>query len=55
MGEGWRILSGEQAQELIDNCNWEWVNNYENSEVNGIVGISIINGAKIFLPAAGYA
>lgn len=31
MGEGWRILSGEQAQELIDNCNWEWVNNYENT------------------------
>jgi len=54
-GERWRIPSGEQAQELIDNCQWEWVINYENSGVNGRLGISKINGAKIFLPAAGYA
>ena len=55
LGEGWRIPSGEQAQELIDNCNWEWVVNYANTEINGRLGISKINGAKIFLPAAGYA
>ena len=55
LGERWRIPSGEQAQELIDYCQWEWVNNYEGSGVNGMVGISKINGAKVFLPASGYA
>ncbi len=55
LGENWRIPSGEQALELINNCKWEWINNYENSGVNGRLGISKINGASIFLPAAGYA
>jgi uncharacterized protein (TIGR02145 family) len=55
LGNGWRIPSGKQAQELIDNCNWEWVTNYENTGVNGRLGISKNNGARIFLPAAGYA
>ena len=55
LGERWRIPSGEQAQELIDYCQWGWVNNYEGSGVNGMLGISKINGAKVFLPASGYA
>lgn len=54
LGEEWRMPSGEQAQELIDNCIWKWVENYENTQVNGMLGISKINGAAIFLPAAGY-
>lgn len=54
LGDRWRIPSGQQAQELIDNCKWEWVKNYENSGVNGMLGVSKINGAIIFLPAAGY-
>ena len=55
LGNGWRIPSGEQAQELIDNCNWEWVANYNDSGVNGRLGVSKINGERIFLPAAGKA
>lgn len=54
LGNDWRIPSGPQAQELIDNCDWEWVNNYNGTEVNGMLGKSKHNGATIFLPAAGY-
>lgn len=54
LGPDWRIPSGDQAQELIDNCNWQWVENYDGVEIKGVLGTSKINGAKIFLPAAGY-
>ena len=54
LGDKWRIPTGQQAQELVENCDWEQVTNYEQSGVNGRLGISKINGAKIFLPAAGY-
>lgn len=54
LGEKWRIPTGEQAQELIDNCNWKWVENYNNTQVNGMLGVSKINSAAIFFPAAGY-
>lgn len=54
LGEDWRIPSGQQAQELVDNCNWQWVTNYEGSGANGMSGVSKINGNIIFFPAAGY-
>lgn len=54
LGDNWRLPSGTQAQELIDNCSWEWVENYNITEVNGMLGKSKHNGATIFLPAAGY-
>lgn len=54
LGSGWSTPSGSQAQELIDNCKWEWVSNYENTGIDGMLGISKINGNKIFLPASGY-
>lgn len=53
-GSEWRIPSAEQSKELIDNCNWEWKENFEDSGVNGILGVSKSNGQQIFLPAAGY-
>lgn len=54
LGDNWRLPSGTQAQELIDNCSWEWVENYNITEVNGMLGKSKHNGATIFLPTAGY-
>ena len=54
LGENWSLPSGEQAQELIDNCIWKWVENYDNTQVNGMLGVSKINKAVIFFPAAGY-
>ena len=45
LGEDWRIPSGEQAQELVDNCNWKWVEDYNGIKICGKLGISKINGA----------
>ena len=49
-GGGWRIPSGEEWQELIDNCDWEWVS------INGVPGTRLtsrINGKSLFFPAGG--
>ncbi len=49
-GSGWRMPSEEQIQELIDNCTSEWTTR---NGVNGRLFTSKINGASLFLPAAG--
>ena len=54
LGYDWNIPSGDQSQELIDNCIWAWVSSYDGVQVGGMLGTSKINGARIFLPAAGY-
>jgi len=49
-GPEWRMPSEDQIQELLDNCTTEW------TTLNGVVGrlfTSNINGASLFLPAAG--
>ena len=48
-GNNWSMPTAEQFQELLDNCNWEFVGNgYKvSSKVEG-------NNNSIFLPAAGY-
>lgn len=50
LGEGWRMPTHEQCEELSLNCYWEW------TEVNGKGGFKITgpSGKAIFLPAAGY-
>ena len=48
--KGWRMPTKDEIQELIDNCDMEWVT------VHGKKGMkftSKINGKSIFLPAAG--
>lgn len=50
-GDGWRMPTDKEMQELIDNCNTTWTTR------NGIIGMlftSKTNGKSIFLPAAGY-
>lgn len=49
-GDGWRLPTKEEAQELLDNCTWNW------GEQNGVPGVTVVasNGNSIFLPAAGY-
>ena len=48
-GDGWRMPTQEEMQELMDCCEWEWVS------VNGVKGYRVSgNGNSIFLPAAGY-
>ena len=50
-GEMWRMPSLEQIQELANNCTTQWTTI---NEVNGVLFTSNINGASLFVPAAGY-
>ena len=50
-GATWRIPTQEEVQELIANCTFVWTN-YKSA--TGFEITSKINGAKIFMPAAGY-
>lgn len=47
-GDGWRLPSQTEFQELVDNCTWEW------TEMNGVAGrrATAPNGNSIFFPAA---
>ena len=50
LGGSWRMPTHEEQEELIHNCEGEWIT------INGIKGIELtskINGNSIFLPAAG--
>ena len=49
-GAEWRMPSLEQMQELMDNCTTEWT---MRNGVSGFLFTSNINGASLFLPAAG--
>ena len=51
LGAPWRMPTGEEFQELYDNCDWEWTSE------NGYYGVrftSRINGKSIFFSASGY-
>lgn len=47
-GDGWRLPSQAEFQELVDNCTWEW------TEANGVAGrrATAPNGNSVFFPAA---
>lgn len=49
-GEGWRMPTKEEFEELLDKCNWQW------SSQGGRNGYKVTgpNGNSIFLPAAGW-
>lgn len=53
MGGDWRMPTSDEVGELIDNTTSEWVENYNNSGVNGILFTSTINSNSIFIPASG--
>lgn len=48
-GGSWRMPTSEELDELLNNCNWDWVT------LNGVNGYNVTgpNGNIIFLPAAG--
>ncbi|MCQ2208393.1 MAG: hypothetical protein MJZ02_09270 [Paludibacteraceae bacterium] len=52
-GSAWRMPTTEEQRELLEGCDWEWVEDFNGSGVNGQLGTSTTNGNKIFLPAAG--
>lgn len=49
-GGGWRMPTKDEMNELVNNCQWEWM------QVNGVNGARVVgpNGHCIFLPAVGY-
>ena len=49
-GEGWRMPTDEELEELIDKCDWQWTTQggHNGYKVTGP------NGKSIFLPAAGW-
>ena len=48
LGNGWRMPTIEEFQELFNNCTWEW------TSMDGVNGYKVSgNGNSIFLPAAG--
>lgn len=49
-GEGWRLPTKEEFEELIKKCKWEWTTEYH---CNGYK-VTGPNGNSIFLPAAGF-
>ena len=57
LGSDWRMPTGAEWQELLDNCTWEWTDKYNGKGVAGYVVTSNKDGyadRSIFLPAAGF-
>ena len=56
-GGNWRMPTLAEQQELLDNCTWEWTNNYNGTGVSGRKVTSNKAGytdKSIFLPVAGF-
>ncbi|MGM9818140.1 MAG: hypothetical protein ACI30B_04060, partial [Paludibacteraceae bacterium] len=53
-GGAWRMPTDAEWTELIENCAWTWIDDYNGIGVAGRIVTSKINGNSIFLPAAGY-
>ena len=54
MGGNWRMPTKAEWQDLIDNCNVMWTDDYNGTGVAGRVFTSKVNGNSMFLPTAGY-
>lgn len=50
LGDGWRMPTADEMEELVDSCQWEW------TRIGSISGCQVTgpNGNSIFLPASGY-
>ena len=54
LGGNWRMPTEAEYQELIDNCDVTWTNDYNETGVAGRIFTSKVNGKSVFFPAAGY-
>ena len=52
LGDDWRLPTADEFKELIDNTEQEWVKNYQDSKINGILFQT--NDAELFIPASGF-
>ena len=53
LGGNWRMPTKAEFQELLDNCDVTWTENYNGTGVAGCIFTSKINGNSVFFPAAG--
>ena len=53
MSGNWRMPTKDEYQELLDNCNVVWTDDYNGTGVVGKVFTSKVNGKSVFFPAAG--
>ncbi|MBR6106215.1 MAG: hypothetical protein IKP81_14305 [Paludibacteraceae bacterium] len=51
LGDKWRTPTESEMKELKNGCNWTWTNDYNGTNVAGMIGTSKTNGRTIFLPA----
>lgn len=51
-GRSWRMPTNEELDELINKCNWEWEENFNNTSIAGYIVSSKKNSNAIFLPAS---
>lgn len=56
MGGDWHMPTKAQYEELLNTqyVTNEWVENYNDSGVNGCLFTSVSNGNTIFIPATGF-
>ena len=54
MGGEWRMPTKAEIQELLDNTDYEWIEDYNGSGVKGRKFTSKTNGNSIFFPASGF-
>lgn len=56
LGDKWRMPTFQEYIDLINNCNYAYVNNYQNTDVPGILFTSKKNSSiQLFFPASGFA
>ena len=54
MGGNWRMPTKEEYEELIDNCDDTWTDDYNGTGIKGRIFTSKVNGKSVFFPAAGW-
>ena len=55
LGGNWRMPTKTECQELIDNCDSMWTDDYNGTGVKGGIFTSNVNGNSVFFPASGKA
>ena len=53
LGGNWRMPTKAEFQELLDNCDVVWTDDYNGTGVKGRIFTSKVNGKSVFFPAAG--
>ena len=53
MGGNWRMPTRDEYEELFDNCDYVWTEDYNGTSVAGMIFTSKVNGKFVFFPGAG--